>query len=511
MPQVPVYGGTQVRTAPLQPVQRGQIDVSSGMRAASQALGQVAGEIDRVVQRDAQDEAFKLEAQLRNDWNQYRAKLRDNYKADQADQYKAAADEWWKEAPQKYGSGVNPLARRLASKSLETFRLRADADTLDYVEGEKKRSRSTNYQALQQSLIQDALTKVTPATAGALGAEIQARITENAIKFATAEGTPDAGPVMAKEQLIKYHSNVALSLAGRPGGADAAKTYLSQFGGSMEIDDRTRVLDLVDAEAEKAKTKVVRDMSGSLMLGIERGQFPRKADIDALAVIDPTAAAAVQRALSAEIKARKVEAAGKEIKTDFAAWQDAYTKIRAGQPVDLVAYRDRISTADLKSLQQTKQDFGTPGKQDSLFTTAQRVEKVLHGLGIDPKKDPESAYKIGTEVDRRIRVMSTAKGGKDLLPDEVQKIVDDVALDKVYVDEWGTDPQKPIALLTPDEMAKAYVNVDGKAVKVSTVPSQDRQQIIAALRANGRPATEQAIVSLYLRGQRKPAASGTVK
>jgi hypothetical protein len=81
-----------------------------------------------------------------------------------------------------------------------------------------------------------------------------------------------------------------------------------------------------------------------------------------------------------------------------------------------------------------------------------------------------------------------------------------VVLDKVYVDEWGTDPQKPLALLTPDELKKAYVRVDGRNVPVSAVPMTDRRQIVKALQATGQAATEQAIVEMYLAGQKKGPA-----
>jgi hypothetical protein len=105
-----------------------------------------------------------------------------------------------------------------------------------------------------------------------------------------------------------------------------------------------------------------------------------------------------------------------------------------------------------------------------------------------------------------VRSASTAKGGKDLTADEKQTIVDRVVMDKVYVDEWGTDPQKPLALVTPEEMSKAYVRVNGRNVPVSSVPQTDRRQIVRALQATGQQPTEQAIVEMYLAGKQKGSA-----
>ena len=79
-------------------------------------------------------------------------------------------------------------------------------------------------------------------------------------------------------------------------------------------------------------------------------------------------------------------------------------------------------------------------------------------------------------------------------------------MEKVYVDEWGRDPQKPLVLLKPEEISKAYVRVNGKNVPVSVVPSLDRRQITQALQATGQIVTEQAIVEMYLAGQKKGPA-----
>jgi hypothetical protein len=55
-------------------------------------------------------------------------------------------------------------------------------------------------------------------------------------------------------------------------------------------------------------------------------------------------------------------------------------------------------------------------------------------------------------------------------------------------------------------MSKAYVRVNGKNVRVSAVPALDRRQIVQALQATGQAATEQAIVEMYLAGQKKGPA-----
>jgi hypothetical protein len=149
-------------------------------------------------------------------------------------------------------------------------------------------------------------------------------------------------------------------------------------------------------------------------------------------------------------------------------------------------------------------------KQDSMLTDEGRINNALLGLGIDKKKNDQqanAAKAIVDEIDRRVRSASAAKGGKDLTADEKQGIVDRVVMDKVYVDSWGPDGDpKPLVILTEAERDKAYVNVNGKNVPVSSVPRTDRQQIIRALQATGQQPTEQAIVEMYLAGKQKGSA-----
>jgi hypothetical protein len=200
-------------------------------------------------------------------------------------------------------------------------------------------------------------------------------------------------------------------------------------------------------------------------------------------------------------------AQGTPVKTNMLTYIDVREKLARGETVDLRAYTEKIGKAEMEQLLDIQGAVRTGGvKQDSMLTDEGRINAAIVGLGIDKKKNPEIAANLTNEIDRRVRAASAAKGGKDLTADEKQGIVDRVVLDKVYVDEWGTDPQKPLALLTPEEVSKAYVRVGGRNVPVSSVPMTDRRQIVKALQATGQAATEQAIVEMYLAGQKKGPA-----
>jgi len=550
MPQVPVYGDRQVRTEALRPVFQNTPDVSSGGRALAQGLGQVAEAADRVVMRDAQDEAFKVEQQVRKDWANQRGALRDQYKGDNADQYKAKADEWWSKARETYGAQINPMARSLAGKSLEQYRVAAEADTVGYVQSEKTKAREINFRTLQDTIIIEAGQTITPENARVLSAATAKTIEKNAIDYAAGEGySSDVGKKMAREQLDKFHSEAAASLADKD--AIAARAYLNEFGKDIPLGLRTGIDAAVTknyndqegkrlaqslaglqtlAEKEEAlakidnaelreaatthvyrdqtrliavKTEATKALHGNAKLSYEKtGRVPPSI-MAALEAADPGVAADLMRGIKADQKARRIEAQGDTVKTDFAAWQQAYSQIAAGKPVDLLLYREKVSMADLKSLEQMK-GKGSGGTQDSMLTDQDRMLKSKPAT-LDPKTNPEGYGRYVYEIDRRVRQASTDAGNKPLTATEKQKIIDDVAKDTVFVSEFGRDPQKPLVLLQPDELKNAYVTVNGQEVKLSTIPMNDRQQIIDSLRRKGESISEQAIAEVYLR--RKPQSA----
>jgi hypothetical protein len=249
MPRIPTYEGPQVRSEALRPVYQRTPDLLSGARETSRTLAAGAEMLDRRIERDAQDEAFKLELQVRTDFQRQRAALREQYKGDQADQYSTAMADWWKKAPELYGKDASPMAKQIANRSLGQLALQAEADTLGYVEVEKRKSREINFRTLQNQIILQAGQEVTPLNAGAVAATTATQIRDNAIRYAAAEGlSSDVGNAMATELLAKFHTDVAVSLASQPGGAVKAQEYLRQYGSAIPLGVRPRVDQAVQGE-----------------------------------------------------------------------------------------------------------------------------------------------------------------------------------------------------------------------------------------------------------------------
>lgn len=560
MPQIPLYEGPQVRTQALQPVLQRAPDVSSGPQTIARGLGAVAETFDRRIDRDTTDEAFRLEAQYRNDWAQERARLRNQYKGDQADQYLTAASDWWKKAPSLYSDQASPMAKQKANRALVSMALQAQDEALGYVEGEKKRAREINYRTLQNQRITEAGQIITPANARAVSATTAAEIRRSAIEYAAGEGlSSDVGEAMARDQMARFHADVALSLASKPGGAAAAQAYLTEFGKDIPLEVRTRVDGVVKGEAdnqfatqfaasvatkplaeqladaakiedsdrrEKALTQVRNNQALIKAAQQEREQaasdqawqlVARGQSVPEVTLAQMNGTERVRLQDYVVEKAKKA-LEGTPVKTDWPTYINLRERIAAGEKINLTQYSLKLAGGEIEKLLDLQTQVAKPGKQDSMLTDSQRIDQALVGLGIDKtsKNGAPQAGQFAAEVDRRVRAASAEKGGKELTADEKQAIVDRVAMDKVYVDEFGTDPQKPLALLTPDELANAYVVVNGKNVKLSSVPVRDRQQIVAALRATGQAPTEQAIVEMYLKGQQggarsTPAAPGAAR
>jgi len=559
MPRVPMVDGPQVQATPMPGPYGSNIDVSSNLRNVAAGLEKGSDVVQQIQERDAQDEAFKLELAVRSDWNAHRSKLRGQYKGEQADQYGAAAQEWWAKAPGKYATGASRRAQELATRSIGQFAVQAQADTLGYVEGEKKRTREISYRTLQEGDIAEAANTATPENVSAVVGTSVARIRERAVAYATAEGLkPEVGERLATEQLGKFHAAMAISLASREGGTASAKAYLVEFGSDIPLDVRTRVGEIVKKEAnsEEARTFAAGVAALPLAEQIAKAGAIKDADVREKALLhvrqNHAMVTEARREVEAEASDRawqlvgqgkrvpeallsamdgksrvqlqehvvdraKRLAEGGNVKTDWAVYIDARERLLSEDPavratVNLQALTGKIAPAQLEQLLDVKSQLarGTAAKdpkQDSLFSTRDRVNRAYTELGIDPKHDPKTAGMLADEVDKRLRTASRAKGDKLLTPEEEQAIIDGVAKDLVYTPRFMIpDKQRPLALVPQEELKDAFVIVNGKKVALSTVPMADRQEIIRERRRRGLPVTEQAIVETFMRAQTRSKA-----
>lgn len=131
----------------------------------------------------------------------------------------------------------------------------------------------------------------------------------------------------------------------------------------------------------------------------------------------------------------------------------------------------------------------------------------------DPHKNEEEKAGLGElkfQIEQKIDAAQRSLGtGKELTRQQKMQIMQNEMDNKVLVDRplWF-DATKPAVLLKPDEMKNAYVTVEGKDIKLSTIPKEDRAAIITSRQKYGLPITEQAIAEAWVKksATKKPAA-----
>lgn len=543
MPQVPVYGDRQLRTEALRPVAQQTPDVSSGAQAVARGLGVVAEVADQIDLRDAQAKASDVEAKITSEWLKWDASPegRAKYKGANADGYASAAEAWWKNARETYGNDLSHRAKALASKSLTAKQLAALGQVRTFTLAEKERHADETYAADVATTIQFGVTSGDVAStaeqirekAAVVGArkgwtteQVQAEQQKNLSAMHLAQISKLA-ETNAQAAQAYYDANKAeVNFAQQPRVEQVLKGEVdNQFAtqeaarlATMPLKEQLAEASKITDPQRREKTLTQIRNNHALVRQAEQEAESRASDqawqLFAQGKKIPEAVLAsmdgrnrVQLQEAQRTRAERA-AAGTAVKTDWATYIDVRERLAAGERVDLRTLIEKIGPAQMEQLLDIQSSAAKGGgKQDSMLTDEGRINAALTGLGIDKKKDPKSAATLIGEIDRQVRVESAAKGGKDLTADEKQKVVDRVVMNKVYIDEFGRDPEKPLALVPPEDLTKAYVRVEGKNVPVSSVPATDRRQIIQALQATGQMVTEQAVVEMYLAGKKKPATN----
>ena len=276
MPRIPTYEGPQVRSEALRPVYQRTPDVMGGFREVAQGLAAGAEMLDRRIERDARAQADAAELEIRQSFQNERARLRNLYKGDQADRYKAELDTFWKKAREEYGKKLSPVAQQIASTRFGALKLQSDDEALGYVEGEKRKFRELNFRALQDQRLADVTRDITPATAATMSRTASEALEKAAIDYATSEGgNADIGQAMARPLIAKLHADVAIALASKPGGAKAAQEYMREFGSAITLDVRSRIDQVVQGEVDNQEATRLAASVANLPFGEQLSQISK--------------------------------------------------------------------------------------------------------------------------------------------------------------------------------------------------------------------------------------------
>lgn len=180
--------------------------------------------------------------------------------------------------------------------------------------------------------------------------------------------------------------------------------------------------------------------------------------------------------------------------------------------MNLMSVREHMADAQFKELVdiQTslrKNDGKAEKELDGYRTTAQIVDGLMRGAGIDPtpKDTNASQAKVANEFRRRVELemkKHAERTGKEPNRVEVQSIAEGLLVETITEKGILWDTKK--RLFEADENAAIDVNP-------KDIPKADRQRIEEALRMEKKPVTEASIKTMYERKLRGMNQQGIAK
>lgn len=317
------------------------------------------------------------------------------------------------------------------------------------------------------------------------------------------------------EELAGQSTNLELQLKGR--GLDSQlkmlETWVKDGTISPELRDATRVRLEHDWQLRKAQqAEGEKSLIGNATDWILHN--PGKSVLD----MPPAMYKALQGTGHLQAMVGFAKANGK-FENDPQTWANIMTmpqsELKAMTPTEFFnRFRTKLDDhhleqgyAMINALNGSKED-----QHLQIFNANEMVKSSAVQLGIMPAtgKPSESQAKdfdtFQAKVDDRVRVYEATvlQGKRKATTEDLKKILDEVAIDKVY-ERRTFMPNKEVPLVTmkPDDMTNAYVKIGGEEIPVASIPMTQRSLIIPALKAAGKPVTEQNIADYWVRGGKK--------
>jgi hypothetical protein len=525
MPQVPVYSGPQVRTAPLQPVLQNTPDVSSGGRAIAQGLGAVAEAADRIDLRAAETKANEVDTQLTRAWNRWEDDNRGKFTNQNAEGYKAAVEAWWRDAAKTYGQGLDMRAQSMVSRTLSRRETVALDQAGKYESAEKEKYADSNTNAA-----------INTATVSALRTGDYAGESQRIRDLVEEQGlrkrwNKDQRDLERNARLGMFNMAVIAQLAER--NAAEAQTYLTGAieRGEIRPDQQPRLEQVIKAEGDN---QFARQESVRLM-----ALPPEQRNAELAKITDPVRLEKTQIAMKAAISMQREAQREVEERMSDQAWQmfsrgeripeailsgmngreraqlteaqrarvERASRVAEGKPIktDPVVHarildlaRDKpdefkalrletlvasVSGSDLEQIARLQRDMSKPETEREVATVTQVIGTYTGGFR--PERKDAFSRAFLDEVNRFTRENKRAPRYEDLT-----KIGDRLMIDGEVLSGsiFRNDPNMRYFEATPEQRARF----------APTISSAERRQVTEALVAEGiaKP-TEAQIIARF--------------
>lgn len=219
-----------------------------------------------------------------------------------------------------------------------------------------------------------------------------------------------------------------------------------------------------------------------------------------------------------------------KLQVDMIKNPDRYAGSEFGDAVPALVEEKKISPSDGKRLlddwEKIRKGADKPGgawlelANDELEAAARKAGALPFGRSVSQLRDEAEVQKY---LDFRSGVMSritafeaVGLGGKrKATQQEIQQQIDGYLMDKVFVpggwtltgyDKSKMKDAKPLRDLSPEDQARAVVQVQGRAVKLADIPADFRAEASRALMQRRKPVTQQAIAELWVWEQSQKGA-----
>jgi hypothetical protein len=168
-------------------------------------------------------------------------------------------------------------------------------------------------------------------------------------------------------------------------------------------------------------------------------------------------------------------------------------------------YRAHFSDADIRNANEMIQAAKGKGTAEGLqlMTATDLVKSAARQIGVLPKSgdrvtptQEEDFNQFRDAMQLKVRAWEVTNG-KKANAEVVNDLLNKEKLNKVYLDVWGIDPQRPAIALTPEQQAQAYVVSGKREIRLTTISADYRADAIRRIQARGLPVTEQQIAEMW--------------
>lgn len=211
-------------------------------------------------------------------------------------------------------------------------------------------------------------------------------------------------------------------------------------------------------------------------------------------------------------------AKGNKVETDPAVWAQVLTnqqELKAMTPTEIYnRYRLKLDDSHLDRLYAMNAALnGSKDEQHlSIMSNTEMVKNSAVKMNILPASGKPSDSQsrafddFQSQIDARVASYESTnlQGKRKANQEELKKILQEVEMDKVY-QRRTLFPNKEVPLISvpASEMSSAYVKIGEEEIPIASIPASQRALIIPALRAAGKPATEQNIADFWVRGGKR--------